>query len=37
VSTGDGMLRIDLLQMAGKKRMEAKAFLNGVRDLASME
>ena len=33
VATGEGMLRIDSLQMAGKKRMDAVAFLNGMRDM----
>ena len=29
VTTADGQLRIDVLQLAGKKRMDAAAFLNG--------
>ena len=29
VTTADGVLRIDSLQLAGKKRMDAAAFLNG--------
>ena len=29
VTTADGQLEIVLLQLAGKKRMEASAFLNG--------
>ncbi len=29
VTTADGQLRIDTLQLAGKKRMDAAAFLNG--------
>ena len=29
VTTADGLLRIDSLQLAGKKRMDAAAFLNG--------
>ena len=29
----DGLLRIDELQLSGKKRMEAAAFLNGMRDI----
>lgn len=33
VATGDGMLRIDSLQMAGKKRMDVAAFLNGMRGM----
>ena len=33
VVTGDGVLRIDALQMAGKKRMDAAAFLNGMRNV----
>ena len=34
VATGDGMLRVDVLQMAGKKRMEARDFLNGFKNVA---
>ena len=34
VATGDGMLRVDVLQMAGKKRMEARDFLNGFKNAA---
>ena len=33
VTTGEGQLRIDSLQMAGKKRMDAASFLNGMRDI----
>ena len=36
VATMDGALRIDTLQMAGKKRMEASAFLNGLRNVESL-
>ncbi len=36
VVTTDGALRIDTLQMAGKKRMEASAFLNGLRTVESL-
>lgn len=36
VVTTDGALRIDTLQMAGKKRMEASAFLNGLRNVDSL-
>ncbi len=36
VVTMDGALRIDTLQMAGKKRMEASAFLNGLRNVESL-
>ena len=36
VVTMDGALRIDTLQMAGKKRMEASAFLNGLRNVDSL-
>ena len=32
VMCGDQCLEIKELQMAGKKRMDAKAFLNGMRD-----
>ena len=34
VVTGEGLLEIKSLQLAGKKRMEAKAFLNGYKDIA---
>ena len=33
VATGDGMLSIDQLQKAGKKKMDAPAFINGMRDI----
>ena len=33
VATVDGLLRIDELQAAGKKRMPAADFLNGVKDI----
>ena len=33
VSTGDGLLELKEIQMAGKKRMKAADFLNGFRDL----
>ncbi len=29
----DGMLQIDSLQLSGKKRMDAQAFLNGMADV----
>ena len=33
VTTADGMLQIDELQLAGKKRMDAVSFLNGMKDI----
>lgn len=33
VSTADGMLQIKELQLAGKKRMKATDFLNGIKDI----
>ena len=33
VATGDGALQIDTLQMAGKKRMQVRDFLNGFHDI----
>ena len=33
VSTGDGLLELKEIQLAGKKRMKAADFLNGFRDL----
>ncbi|MBR6980435.1 MAG: methionyl-tRNA formyltransferase [Prevotella sp.] len=33
VATGDGMLSIEQLQKAGKKKMDAAAFINGMRDI----
>ena len=33
VSTGEGALQIDTLQMAGKKRMQVKDFLNGFQKI----
>ena len=33
VSTADCLLQIDELQLAGKKRMDATAFLNGMKDI----
>ena len=33
VACADQLLQIDSLQLAGKKRMDAQAFLNGVKDL----
>jgi len=33
VAAADGLLQIDELQVAGKKRMEAAAFLNGMKDI----
>lgn len=32
VATADGMLQLDEIQLSGKKRMDAKSFLNGFRD-----
>lgn len=32
VVTADGMLQLDEIQLSGKKRMDAKSFLNGFRD-----
>ncbi|MBR1394062.1 MAG: methionyl-tRNA formyltransferase [Prevotella sp.] len=33
VTTADGRLQIDELQLAGKKRMDATSFLNGMKDI----
>ncbi len=33
ISTADCLLQIDELQLAGKKRMDAPAFLNGMKDI----
>jgi len=33
VATGDGLLNLEEVQLAGKKRMKAADFLNGFRDL----
>lgn len=33
ISTADSLLRIDELQMAGKKRMSAADFINGMKDI----
>ena len=33
ISTSDGLLQIDELQLAGKKRMDAVAFLNGIKEI----
>ena len=33
ISCSDGQLQIDSLQLSGKKRMDAQAFLNGVQDI----
>ena len=33
VSCQDYLLQIDELQLAGKKRMDAQAFLNGMKDI----
>lgn len=33
VSCGDELLQIDSLQLAGKKRMDAQAFLNGMKEI----
>ena len=35
VCTGDGLLRLDELQMAGKKRMAGRDFLNGIKNFDS--
>ena len=37
VATADCLLQLDEIQLSGKKRMEAKAFLNGVRDIESCQ
>ena len=36
IATGDELLRIDELQLAGKKRMTARDFLNGMRAIDGM-
>ena len=33
IACADGLLQIDALQLAGKKRMDAQAFLNGMKDV----
>jgi methionyl-tRNA formyltransferase len=33
IATADSLLQIDELQLAGKKRMDAAAFLNGMKDI----
>ena len=33
ISASDGLLQIDELQLAGKKRMDAVAFLNGMKEI----
>jgi methionyl-tRNA formyltransferase len=33
IACSDGWLQINSLQLAGKKRMDAQAFINGVKDL----
>jgi methionyl-tRNA formyltransferase len=33
VATGNGLLNLEEVQLAGKKRMKATDFLNGFRDL----
>ena len=33
IGTADGLLQVDELQLAGKKRMDAVAFLNGMKDI----
>lgn len=33
IATADGLLQIDELQLSGKKRMDAAAFLNGMKDI----
>ena len=35
VVTGEGLLEIKQLQLAGKKRMDAKAFINGFKDISN--
>ena len=35
VCTGDGLLRLDELQMAGKKRMAGRDFINGIKNFDS--
>lgn len=37
VTCSDSLLQIDELQLAGKKRMDAQAFLNGMKELESYE
>ena len=37
VAAADGLLRIDELQLAGKKRMKAPDFLNGLRNVTLMK
>lgn len=34
IATADGLLRIEELQMAGKKRMRAADFINGMKDIS---
>ena len=36
VACNDCWLQIDELQLAGKKRMDAQAFLNGIKDIKSL-
>ncbi len=33
IGTADGLLQVDELQLSGKKRMDAVAFLNGMKDI----
>ena len=33
IATADCLLQVDELQLAGKKRMDAAAFLNGMKDI----
>ena len=35
LACADEWLQLDVIQISGKKRMEAKDFLNGVRDIES--
>lgn len=37
VATGDGLLRVERLQRAGKRAMDARAFANGEPDLAGQQ
>ncbi len=37
IACADEWLRIELLQLSGKKRMEARDFLNGIRDISEYE
>jgi methionyl-tRNA formyltransferase len=33
IACADAWLQVDVLQLAGKKRMDAQAFLNGMKDI----